>query len=176
MLCANYGWNFRYDVNSHSLQSQCCYSFIHSLIHRKMWNHTLTELIKDSISIPVPSLIEEWEDDLKKWPRITYSSIFSYFVDSVACDGKAMSNLKSSEAYQYLHSSKVGCVLFKDVGNDFVYLKADVEPSQSLNVSHHKAWVLVSTSGVIQTAGCSCIAGPGRSCSHAAAVMWKVSK
>ncbi len=77
--------------------------------------------------------------------------MFSYFVDSVACDGKAISNLKSSEAYQYLHSSKVGCVLFKDVGNDFVYLKAYVEPSQSLNVSHHKAWVLVSMSGVIQT-------------------------
>ncbi len=96
-----------------------------------MWNHTLTELIKDSISIPVPSLTEEWKDDLKKWPRITYSSIFSYFVDSVACDGKAMSNLKSSEAYQYLHNNKVGRVLFKDVGNDFVYLKADVDPSQS---------------------------------------------
>ncbi len=110
----------------------------------------LTELIKDSISIS-PSLTEELEDDLKKWPRITYNSIFRYFVDSVACDCTAMSNLKSSEAYQYLHSSKVGRVLFKDVGNDFVYLKADVEPSQSLNVSNHKALVLVSTSGVIQT-------------------------
>ncbi len=91
-----------------------------------MWNHTLTELIKDNISIPVSSLIEEWEDDLKKWPRITYSSIFSYLVDSIACDGKATSNLKSSEAYQYLHSNKVGCVLFKGVRNYFVYLKADV--------------------------------------------------
>lgn len=99
---------------------------------------------------------------LQKWPRITYSSIFSYF-DSVACDGKAMSNLKRSEAYQYLHSNKVSHVHFKDVGNDFTYLKADVESNQSLNPSHHKAWVLVSTSGVMQTAGCSCIAGPGHS-------------
>ncbi len=83
-----------------------------------------------------------------------------------------MSNLKSSEAYQYLHNSKVGRVVFKNVGNDFVYLNADVEPSQSLNVSHHKSWfLLVSTSGVIQTAGCSCITGPGHSCSLAAAVM-----
>ncbi len=165
MLCANYGWNFFYNVNNNSPQSVLL--LIHSFIARCGITE-LTELIKDSISIPVPSLTEEWKDDLKKWPRITYSSIFSYFVDSVACDGKAMSNLKSSEAYQYLHNNKVGRVLFKDVGNDFVYLKADVDPSQSLNVSHHKAWVLVSTSVVIQMAGCSC--------SHAAAVMWKVSK
>ncbi len=75
----------------------------------------------------VPSLIEEWENYFKKWPYIMYISIFNYIVDSIACDGKTMSNLKSSEAYQYLHSSKVGCVLFKDVGNDFGYLKADVE-------------------------------------------------
>ncbi len=55
-------------------------------------------MIKNGISIPVPSLTEEWEYDLKNVPRITYSSIFSfvdcYFVDSVACDGKVMSNLQ----------------------------------------------------------------------------------
>jgi len=30
--------------------------------------------------------------------------------------------------------------------------------------------------GEVQTAGCSCIAGPGCSCSHAAALLLKVSK
>ena len=58
----------------------------------------------------------------------------------------------------------------KDAGDDRVYLKADIEPSQSLRASHHKAWVLASTTG------CSCIAGPGHSCSHAAAILWKVRK
>jgi len=62
----------------------------------------------------------------------SYHSISSYFVDSVACDGKPMSNLKSSEEYQYLHSDKVGRVLFKDIRSDLVYLKANTEPSQSL--------------------------------------------
>lgn len=63
-------------------------------------------------------------------------------------------------------------MLLKVVGNNFVYLKADVEPRQSLKVSHHKACVLASTSGVIQTSG----AGPGRSCSLPAAILWKVCK
>lgn len=43
-------------------------------------------------------------------------------------------------------------------------------------MSHHKAWVLVSASDVIQTAGCCGIAGSGCSCSHTAAVVGKVSE
>lgn len=55
-----------------------------------MCNHALIELIKD-ISIPVSSLIEKWEDDFKK--------MAADIVDSLAYDGKAMSNLMSSEAH-----------------------------------------------------------------------------
>ncbi|KAL2091269.1 hypothetical protein ACEWY4_013532 [Coilia grayii] len=139
-----------------------------------MWEHNLNELKNGSISVPLPSTVTKWEDDVIKWPRITYSSIFSYFIESVSCDGKAMMNLKSSEAYQYLHSEKVGRVWLKEVTEDLVYLKADIEPSQSLHKMYHKAWVLTTKAGVIQTAGCSCIAGQGRSCSHAAAILWKV--
>ena len=86
-----------------------------------------------------------------------------------------MMNLKSTEAYQYLHSEKVGRVWLKEITEDIVYLKAKIVPSQILKTTHHKAWVLVSKTGVIQTAGCLCIAGLGRSCSHAAALLWKVS-
>ena len=140
-----------------------------------MWDHKLNELRKGDISLLLPTAIDDWEDDMTKWPRITYSSIFKYFVESMACDGQAMENLKTSEAYQYLHSDKVGTVLVRQIEeHDLVYLKADVEPSQSLHVTHHNTWVLSTRTGVVQTAGCSCIAGPGRSCSHAAAILWKV--
>lgn len=137
------------------------------------WEHTKTTLKQGDIVLPQPYTIEGWEDDLKKWPKITYGCIFSYVNTYSAVDGEAMKNLKSSEAYQYLHSNKVGCVLTKSV-EDFVFLKADVEPSQSLHNSH-QAWAVVSNSGEVQTAGCSYVAGPGRSCSHATAILWKVS-
>ena len=136
-----------------------------------MWEHHLLHLKRDDIVIPLPSTLEGWEDDLK-WPQITYTSIFCYFIDSVGTDGEDMNNLKSSEAYQYLHRNKVGRVLLKEVGHDLMYLKADMEPSQSLTVPHHKAWVLVSAAGEIQSAGCSYVAGAGRSCSHEAAILW----
>lgn len=88
----------------------------------------------------------------------------------MAVDGNAINNLKSSEAFQYLHSDKVGCVLLHDMGI-IVYLKVDVQPSQCVNNAAHNAWVWVSKTGDVETAGCSCITGPGRSCSHAAAVL-----
>ena len=57
-------------------------------------------------------------------------SIFCYFIDSVGTDSEAMNNLKSSEAYQYLHSNKVVRVLLKEVGHDLMYLKADRAESE----------------------------------------------
>lgn len=43
-----------------------------------------------------------------------------------------MNNLKSSEAYQCFHSNKVGCVLFKGLEQNHVYLKTDTDPGQSI--------------------------------------------
>lgn len=47
-----------------------------------MWEYHLLHLKQDDIVIPLPSTLEGWEDDLKKWPQITYTSIFCYFIDS----------------------------------------------------------------------------------------------
>lgn len=138
------------------------------------WQHSTEKLVKNGVlTIPHPSKVTSWADNMSIWPSITTSKIFSYFIDSMAVDGNAINNLKSSEAFQYLHSDKVGCALLHDMGS-LIYLKADVQPSQSVNNSAHNAWVLVTKTGDVETAGCTCIAGPGRSCSHAAAVLWKV--
>ena len=89
---------------------------------------------------------------------------------SMAIDGKAMDSLKASEAYQYLHSNKVSIVMsYKH--DRFMYLKVNVELSQCLNNTWHNA----TEDGEVKTAGCTCVAGPGRSCSHSAAILWKVT-
>ena len=132
----------------------------------EIWEHPQTTLKQLDIVITHPSTIEGCEDDMKKWPKVTYDSIFSYFVESLASDREAMNNLKSSEAYQYLHN-KVRQVLVKIV-DVYIYLNADIEPSQCpKSPHHHQAWVVTTETGEVQTAGCSC--------SHAAAVLWKVS-
>ncbi len=109
---------------------------------------------------------------MRKWPEFMYDDIFSFFVLSHGVDGATMKNCKSTEAYQYLHSGKVGHVLLHQV-KDLVFLKADVQPSRSSSPVH-LAWVLVTSLGAVEAAGCSCIAGLGKSCSHAASILWKV--
>jgi len=148
---------------------------VNTAIKMLAWEHGSTTLTGDGVTIPHPNSVQNWEDNMTTWPRITYSNICSYFMHSMAIDGKAMDNLKASEAYQYLHSNKVGCVMsYKH--DHFIYLKANVEPSQCLNNAWHNAWVLVIEAGDVKTAGCTCVAGPGRSCSHSAAILWKVTR
>lgn len=113
------------------------------------WEHVYTTLTGDGVTLPHLNLVQNWEDNMTAWPSITYSKIFSYFVDSMAIDGKAVDNLKDSKSYQYLHSNKVGCVMsYKH--DHFVYLKANVEPSQCLNSAWHNAWVLVTVAGEVK--------------------------
>lgn len=138
------------------------------------WEHFQKSLHnRNGRSVPHPQTIHEWEDDMKKWPHITYEDIFNYFVLSLGADGSTMRNYKSTEAYQYLHSGKVGKVLINNNIDDLIFMKADVQPSQSKS-DVHSAWILTTSAGTIETAGCSCVAGQGKSCSHAAAILWKV--
>ncbi|XP_015260755.1 PREDICTED: uncharacterized protein LOC107105150, partial [Cyprinodon variegatus] len=139
-----------------------------------LWQH-FPNLLSDQSgrSVPHPQTILEWEDDMKKWPHITYEDIFNYVVLSLGADGSTMRNYKSTEAYQYLHSGKVGKVLISNNINDLIFLKADVNPSQSKSDAH-SAWILTTSTGTVETAGCTCVAGLGKSCSHAAAILWKV--
>ena len=72
----------------------------------------------------------EWVDDMWWWPQVSYGDIFYYLV--LAVDGSAMKNVKSTQAYQYLHSGKVGRVLHsKNEKEEYLFLKAAVKPSQS---------------------------------------------
>jgi hypothetical protein len=60
------------------------------------------------------------------------------------------------------------------VKDEVVYLKGTVRPSQSINDAVHNSWLICRKDGCIITAGCSCMAGKGKCCSHAGALMWKV--
>lgn len=76
--------------------------------------------------------------------------------------GSEVRSYKSAEAYQYLHSGRVGRVLIHCLEDDnLVFLKADVQPSQN-KTHHHSAWILISSVGTVESAGCCCVAGQGR--------------
>lgn len=57
---------------------------------------------------------------------------------------------------------------------DLTYLKGEVRPSQAVNKKPCIAWCCARPSGEELTAGCTCMTGQARVCSHAGAIMWKV--
>ncbi len=147
---------------------------IRKMAKSQRWIHGSDFIAKEdgTEKVPHPSSLTGWVDDLKQWPNVSYVDVVNYFVFSEGVDGEELRNYKSTEAYNYLHSKKIGKVLCRKEGV-FTFLKAEVEPSQSTNKPKHLAWVM-TRANVIETVGCSCIAGLGKSCSHAAAVIWKV--
>ncbi|KAL7878722.1 hypothetical protein AOLI_G00096960 [Acnodon oligacanthus] len=52
-------------------------------------------------------------------------------------------------------------------------MKADVLPSQC-KTCIHSTWVPATSTGITETVRCCCIAGEGKSYSHAAVILWKV--
>lgn len=80
---------------------------------------------------------------------------------------------KSLESYNYLKSGWVGQVLVHQIDANLVLLKSTVQGSQSTGRLHN-VWVCAKSEGEVVTAGCTCMAGMARVCSHVGAVLWKV--
>ena len=56
-----------------------------------------------------------------------------------------------------------------------ILLKAEITPSQRLNERPHQAWVALTVNeATVIAAHCSCMAGLGESCSHIAALLFKI--
>lgn len=102
------------------------------------------------------------------------ADVIFYLVNSRACDFQQMKNFRSLELYNYLQSGWVGKVLTHKISSDLCYVKGTVSPSQSLNATPRTAWACVKQHGEIVTAGCTCMAGQGKACSHVGAVLWKI--
>lgn len=74
----------------------------------------------------------------------------------------------------YCFMFQVSALYTTAVSSELVIVTGEVTPSQAVNNEKLKAWVLCTIDGVIETAGCTCKAGQGKSCSHAGAILWKV--
>lgn len=121
-----------------------------------------------------PDHIKEWTEDMRDWPEIKGPDIVYYLVHSKACDLQEVRCYKSLQSYNYLQSGWVGKVLLHKVNEEIVLLKADVTPSQAINSKPHRVWVSAKKQGEVLHAGCTCMAGQARVCSHVGAVLWKI--
>lgn len=123
---------------------------------------------------PHPDSITAWKDDVRLWPGIRQPDIIYYLLSTKACDLRDVKAFKSLESYNYLQSGWVGALSVHQVNDEVTYVKGQVRPSQAVNSTTNNVWVCAKNSGEVVTAGCSCMAGQAKVCSHVGAVLWKV--
>ncbi|XP_064461730.1 uncharacterized protein LOC135371681 [Ornithodoros turicata] len=131
-------------------------------------------MIEDGRYYPHPDDLDSWSDDMKWWPGVTSGDIVYYLLSSKACDLKDVKAYKSLESYNYLQCGWVGKLLVHKVDNEIVFVKGEVTPSQAVHNRPHSVWICAKYSGTVLTAGCTCMAGKARVCSHVGAVLWKI--
>lgn len=85
-----------------------------------------------------------------------------------------MKNFRSLEAYNFFRSGWVQTVFHctTDTGN-YIF-KADVRPSWRVTETPHHPWVAATGDGTIIAGHCDCMAGLGETCSHVAALLFKI--
>jgi len=85
-----------------------------------------------------------------------------------------MKNYRSLEAYNFFQSGWVQTVYHcKTVTGNFVF-KAAVRPSWRVTEEPHHPWVATTPTGCVIAAHCDCMAGLGETCSHVAALLFKL--
>eukprot|EP00795_Rhopilema_esculentum_P004077 gene4077-20257_t len=134
---------------------------------RKHYNEKLT-FSEGAESLPDPyALLHGWSESPSDWPDITFGDIYVYLVHTPGnFTSEELKAYKSLDAYEYVVSGQVQTVYMHNVdnGSPYCFLKAKVMPSHRVSGALHPPWC----------AHCTCMAGLGETCSHIAAVLFKV--
>ena len=127
-----------------------------------------------------PYMIPEdcWKNDPTCWPLLEWPEVYNYLLDTPGVFTKeSMKNRKSLEAYNQFVSGWFRTVYaYKKEGkSNMILLKAEITPSQRLNERLHQAWVALTVNeATVIAAHCSCMADLDESCSHIAALLFKI--
>ncbi|XP_071042577.1 uncharacterized protein [Parasteatoda tepidariorum] len=132
-----------------------------------------------NISIQDPYSVNETEcfKNFKYCPQITYPDIFNYLTSNPGgYNFDCLKNYKSLSAYEYVTSGKVCNIMFFTPKGlkDYIIVFGEVQPSFRVRDANYKPWVLAHTDGRIQCGHCTCVAGLGETCSHVAALLFKI--
>ncbi|KAL6480945.1 hypothetical protein MHYP_G00090250 [Metynnis hypsauchen] len=157
----------------HSSQNQRAEKIFYSVYYCKVRFLLSSSFVKEHIELngldcPLFQCpwFQVWVDDVKLRPGVRYVDIISYLDFSEGVVDEELRKHKCTEACNDLHSDKTARVLCYS-RDQFIFLKAEAQPGQSVGTPVYSAWVTVQNNGVEIA---------GRSCSHIAAVLWNIGQ
>ncbi|KAK1895789.1 Exonuclease [Dissostichus eleginoides] len=109
-------------------------------------------------------------------PQLTFPDIYIYLVHNPSpFTGESLKAFKSTDAYQYAVAGWVNDTKIWHVEKTHLHvITSKVNHSQALNSNPTSPWIVVQEDGTVVMAHCTCMAGLGEVCSHAAALMFTV--
>ena len=114
-------------------------------------------------------------DDLKQFPKTNIGQVFSFILKTKSFSAEYIGQYKIKKAYSYYNGGFVDKIFVKIIDDaDRKLIKTSVVPSQRINESKHKLWILFDHTGDIKTAYCSCTAGTSSCCNHIVAALYKI--
>ena len=135
--------------------------YFHSLEHLAQRVY-LENLKIDGEVLPDPFSISQdlWKDDMTQWPDLLYGDVYSYLIETKGPYTKEkLRAYKSLDAFNYFVCGHVRTVYCHCLEN-YVVLKAFVNPSQKTPDKPHSAWLVVhKESAEVKTGHCTCMAG-----------------
>ncbi|XP_021180565.2 bromodomain adjacent to zinc finger domain protein 2B isoform X2 [Fundulus heteroclitus] len=120
-----------------------------------------------------PRKITVWKDDVKTWPNIQWSDIYTYLVEKTRMyTREELRAYKSLDAYDYMIGGHLKKVTYHDLDSEFCVLKSE---SKQQKTTTYNAWVIINKAdNYILSADCTCMVGHGYCCSHVAAILFKI--
>lgn len=108
-------------------------------------------------------------------PSVNYFDLCNYFVyTKSAYTQQEMLAYKSLESHKWFENGWVRNIFLKTIPNQKCIVIGSVDHTQKLNLPPLKPWALCEKNGKILAAHCTCIAGLGEACTHAAALLFGV--
>ena len=123
---------------------------------------------------PFKLAADDWSCEVAGWPPLSRKQIEWYLTESIGVSTEmAVENNKSVEAENYFKSGFVQTVysLTTDTGN--LVFRALVRHSQNMK-DFANPWVVLAPNGPVICGHCTCMGGSKETCSHVAAVLYKI--
>ncbi|XP_035981353.1 uncharacterized protein LOC118556891 [Fundulus heteroclitus] len=136
----------------------------------------LAKLTSISNIDPYELAAKAWTADPSLFPPTTNMDIIFYLVNGVsAYTLEEFRNYKSLEAHGLFTNGWVQDLYsFQPEGCTNTVVTAKVMHSQRLREAPLNPWAIIESSGAISSAHCTCMAGIGESCTHVAAMLFKL--
>ncbi|XP_013401791.1 uncharacterized protein LOC106167536 [Lingula anatina] len=136
---------------------------------RRRYEEKIVDIGKDPYEIEK----KDFTKDKKFWPHVNSVDLFDFLILRKSFySSDQLRSYKALEAYRLFQDGWIKEILHMEL-NSCHLLKAKVNHSMRIREKPLEPWIIISSGG-INSAHCTCMAGLGEACSHISAVLFAV--